>query len=44
MRGVLERLGFACEGVMRAFMPEGTGRTDHALYAVTKADWAGPPR
>lgn len=44
MRGVLERLGFACEGVMRAFMPEGTGRTDYALYAVTKADWAAPPR
>jgi RimJ/RimL family protein N-acetyltransferase len=41
MRRVLERLGFACEGVMRAFMPEGSGRTrvDYALYAVTKRDW-----
>ena len=41
MRRVLERLGFACEGVMRAFMPEGAGRTDYALYAVTKSDWPG---
>ena len=44
MRRVLERLGFTCEGVMRAFMPEGcspegSGRTDYALYAVTKGDW-----
>jgi RimJ/RimL family protein N-acetyltransferase len=39
MRRVLERLGFACEGVMRGFMPEGTGRTDFALYAVTRPDW-----
>jgi RimJ/RimL family protein N-acetyltransferase len=39
MRRVLERLGFTCEGVMRAFMPEGSGRTDYALYAVTSNDW-----
>jgi [ribosomal protein S5]-alanine N-acetyltransferase len=38
MRRVLERLGFSFEGEMRAFMPEGAGRTDYALYAVTKAD------
>jgi RimJ/RimL family protein N-acetyltransferase len=44
MRRVLERLGFACEGVMRAFMPEGAGRTDYALYAVTKSDWPGKLR
>jgi RimJ/RimL family protein N-acetyltransferase len=44
MRRVLERLGFACEGVMRAFMPEGAGRTDFALYAVTKSDWSGQMR
>jgi RimJ/RimL family protein N-acetyltransferase len=44
MRRVLERLGFACEGVMRAFMPEGAGRTDYALYAVTKGDWPGEVR
>jgi RimJ/RimL family protein N-acetyltransferase len=36
MRRVLERLGFTFEGVMRAFMPEGEGRTDFALYALTK--------
>jgi [ribosomal protein S5]-alanine N-acetyltransferase len=41
MRRVLEQLGFAREGVMRAFMPEGSGRTDFALYAVTKGDWQG---
>jgi RimJ/RimL family protein N-acetyltransferase len=37
MRRVLERLGFTCEGVLRAFMPEGSGRprTDYALYAIT---------
>ena len=39
MRRVLERLSFTCEGVMRAFMPEGSGRTDYALYAVTSNDW-----
>jgi RimJ/RimL family protein N-acetyltransferase len=38
MRRVLERLGFTCEGVMRAFVPEGDGRTDYALYAVTSDD------
>jgi RimJ/RimL family protein N-acetyltransferase len=43
-RRVLERLGFACEGVMRAFMPEGAGRGDFALYAVTKSDWPGKVR
>jgi RimJ/RimL family protein N-acetyltransferase len=39
MRRVLERLGFTCEGVMRAFAPEGPGRAraDYALYAVTTA-------
>jgi RimJ/RimL family protein N-acetyltransferase len=41
MRRVLERLGFACEGVMRGFVPEGSGRTDFALYAVTSGDWPG---
>ena len=34
MRGVLEKLGFAEEGVMRGFMPrEGGGRDDYVLYA-----------
>jgi RimJ/RimL family protein N-acetyltransferase len=43
MRRVLERLGFACEGVMRAFEPQGPGgaRNDFALYAMTADDWAG---
>jgi RimJ/RimL family protein N-acetyltransferase len=41
MRRMLERLGFTCEGVMRAFMPEGSGRprADFALYAVTRREW-----
>jgi RimJ/RimL family protein N-acetyltransferase len=39
MRGVLERLGFAFEGVLRDFAPapEG-GREDYALYAYTRRD------
>jgi len=44
MRGVFERLGFTCEGVMRAFIAAGSGREDCALYAVTKGDWRGPVR
>ena len=37
MRTVLERTGFAFEGVMRAFMPDGHGgREDYALYALTR--------
>lgn len=39
MRAVLERLGFTCEGTMRAFMPEADGRSDYALYAVLQRDW-----
>jgi hypothetical protein len=35
MRRALERAGFDFEGVMRAFMPEGDGRADYALYART---------
>jgi RimJ/RimL family protein N-acetyltransferase len=33
MRRVLEKCGYAHEGTMRAFMPEGDGRGDYALYA-----------
>jgi RimJ/RimL family protein N-acetyltransferase len=53
MRRVLERLGFAYEGVMRAFMPARTPpapgqaeprRDDYALYAVTREEWARRPR
>jgi [ribosomal protein S5]-alanine N-acetyltransferase len=40
MRRVLETLGFAQEGTMRAFMPGPDGREDYALYAVTREDWA----
>lgn len=39
MRRVFTKLGFAEEGVMRAFMPGPAGRDDYALYAVTRADW-----
>jgi len=35
MRGALERAGFEYEGTLRGYMPEGDGRADHALYAVT---------
>jgi RimJ/RimL family protein N-acetyltransferase len=41
MRGVLEKLGYTFEGVMRSFMPAGDGRRDdYALYGVTRAEWA----
>jgi RimJ/RimL family protein N-acetyltransferase len=33
MRRVLEKLGFAHEGDMRSFAPDGDGRADFALYA-----------
>ena len=39
MQRLLERLGFAREGVMRAFMPAPGGREDYVLYAVTRSDW-----
>jgi RimJ/RimL family protein N-acetyltransferase len=42
MRRVFERLGFACEGVMRGFIAARSGREDCALYAVTKDAWHGP--
>lgn len=35
MRTVLDRLGFECEGIMKAFMPSPTGPRDYALYAIT---------
>lgn len=44
MRRVLEKLDFRLEGVLRAFMPAGSGdRHDYALYAVTRADWERRP-
>ncbi len=36
MRRALERAGFAFEGVLGAFMPDGDGRADYALYALTR--------
>jgi RimJ/RimL family protein N-acetyltransferase len=40
MRGVLERLGFGFEGVLRGFMPSAEGPPlDYAMYGLTKADW-----
>jgi RimJ/RimL family protein N-acetyltransferase len=37
MRRALEKAGFACEGTMRAFMRDGDGRADYALYAHVDA-------
>lgn len=39
MRSVLERTGFAREGILRGFMPSPDGARDYALYAMTKDDW-----
>jgi RimJ/RimL family protein N-acetyltransferase len=41
MRRVLEKLGFAEEGVLRSFMPSERGRDDYVLYAITKEDLSG---
>ena len=38
MRRVAERLGFAFEGVLRAFMPGPDGPRDYAMYAITERD------
>jgi RimJ/RimL family protein N-acetyltransferase len=44
-RRLLESLGFAEEGVLRAFWPREDGsREDYVLYAVTRADWAARRR
>lgn len=39
MRAVLERMGFALEGVMRSFMPSSAGPRDYAMYAINRTDW-----
>jgi RimJ/RimL family protein N-acetyltransferase len=40
MRGVFRRLGFAEEGVLRAFLPgHAGGRVDAVMCAVTRDDW-----
>jgi RimJ/RimL family protein N-acetyltransferase len=36
MRRVLEKLGFVYEGTMRSFMPDGEGRADYVLFALTR--------
>jgi RimJ/RimL family protein N-acetyltransferase len=38
MRRVLEKLGFAYEGTLRSYMPDGDRRVDYALYALTRDD------
>jgi RimJ/RimL family protein N-acetyltransferase len=40
MRRVLEKLGFAEEGVLRSFMPSERGRDDYVMYAIVHADRA----
>jgi RimJ/RimL family protein N-acetyltransferase len=39
MRGVVDRLGFGFEGVMRGFWPERDGPHDYAMYGITKRDY-----
>jgi RimJ/RimL family protein N-acetyltransferase len=39
MRGVVERLGFAFEGILRGFWPEPDGPHDYAMYGITKDDY-----
>ena len=36
MRHALEKAGFVFEGTMEAYMPTAEGRTDYALYALTR--------
>lgn len=35
-----QRLGFVREGVLRSYMTVGSGRCDHELWSLTRADWA----
>jgi RimJ/RimL family protein N-acetyltransferase len=39
MMRVLERLGFAREGVLRRYFPSASGGLDCAIYAMTRDDW-----
>jgi [ribosomal protein S5]-alanine N-acetyltransferase len=43
MRGVLERLGFPLEGILRGFAWPGDEREDLAMYGVTRDDWPPSP-
>ena len=45
MRGALERVGFAFEGVLRGFMPYPDGPPhDYAMYGLTRAAWTDDTR
>jgi RimJ/RimL family protein N-acetyltransferase len=39
MRRVLEKVGFAFEGVLRGFQPAPDGLQDFAMYGMTRDDW-----
>lgn len=39
MQRVAEHVGFAREGMLRAFMPSKDGPRDYLMYGVTRADW-----
>jgi RimJ/RimL family protein N-acetyltransferase len=39
MQRVLRALGFAEEGRLREFMPQGGTREDYLLFALTRSDW-----
>jgi RimJ/RimL family protein N-acetyltransferase len=39
MRGILARLGFHEEGLLRAYFPAGDSRDDYVMYAMTREDW-----
>lgn len=41
MRAVLRRLGFAEEGVLRAYFPAAGSRDDYVMYSLTRDDWLG---
>ena len=39
MRALLARLGFAEEGVLRAYFPASGGRDDYVMYSLTRDEW-----
>lgn len=39
MRGLLRRLGFSEEGVLRSFFPAADGRDDYVMCSLTRDDW-----
>lgn len=38
-RRVLEKVGFACEGIARGYLVIGGVRVDHARYALLRGEW-----